>query len=52
MKVQSKWFLSAVVGFVAAIVLTAVTSFGTIKSNTTAKNTMFLTSITNIETVK
>lgn len=52
MKVQSKMFLSAIVGFVAAIVLTALTSIGTIKSNTSVKSKMFLTSITSVESVK
>lgn len=52
MKVQSKWFLSAVVGFVAVVLVTALSSFGTLKTNVQSQKGHFLvSSIAKIEKV-
>ncbi len=49
MKVESKWFLSAVSVFIVAIVLTALTSFGSIRANTSNKpNEVLVSSITKV----
>lgn len=53
MKTQSKWFLSAVSAFIVAVVLTALSSFGTLKTNAKSqKGNVFVSSITKIENVK
>lgn len=53
MKVQSKLFLSAVAGFIAVVVVTALSSFGTLKTNVKSqKGNVLVSSITKIENVK